>query len=263
MSGDQAKREYSAAVLVIGNEVLSGRVHDANLPFLAARLKARGIRLREARVVADTYPAIIGALDALRAAYDYVLTTGGIGPTHDDITADAVARAFGRRLRPEPRAVEILERYYGDDISAARLRMANTPEGAELLDNPVSMAPGFRVENVYVLPGVPSIMQAIFDGFEDRLAGGAPLLARTVTAVVAESRAADGLAAIQGRYPEVEIGSYPQLRQGRYASSFVVRGIDEAKLDAATTEICALVRSLGAEPEVFDRERTAKEDRGD
>jgi len=206
---DSDERIYTAAVIVIGNEVLSGRIQDANLHYLALGLKERGIRLLEARVIPDVGETIAGAVNELRARHDYVFTTGGIGPTHDDITAESVARAFGVALSPHPDAVRILEEYYGEDINEARMRMANVPVGGELLENPVSRAPGFRIGNVFVLPGVPRIMQAIFDGLKHTLAGGRPMMSRTVTAFVAESSAAQELAAIQERFPDVELGSYP------------------------------------------------------
>ncbi|MDX1432168.1 MAG: competence/damage-inducible protein A [Gammaproteobacteria bacterium] len=251
---ETGERVYTAAVLVIGNEVLSGRIQDANIHFLANAFRALGIRLREARVVPDVDRAIIDAVNELRARHDYVMTTGGIGPTHDDITAECVARAFGVTLERNAEALAILEDYYGDDINEARMRMANIPAGATLLDNPVSRAPGFQIGNVFVLPGVPRIMQAMFDGFRHRLAGGRPLLSRTVTAFIPESYAAAGLADIQARHPEAEIGSYPHFRQRRFGTSLVVRGTDPAVLAAATEEVVALVRALGEEPEVSEGE---------
>ncbi len=249
-----SERIYTAAVVVIGNEVLSGRVRDANVQHLAGVLRDAGVRLREARVIPDVEAIIVDTVNALRAAHDYVFTTGGIGPTHDDITAESVATAFGVALERNPRAVQILEDFYGDDINPARLRMANVPAGGELLDNPVSRAPGFRIENVYVLPGVPRIMQAMVDGFKHTLAGGRPLRSRTVTAPIAESVAAPGLEAIQGRHPDVEIGSYPFMRAGRYGTSLVARAVDATLLDAVCAEIAEMVRGLGAEPEIRDGE---------
>lgn len=251
---EDVEKTYTAAVVIIGNEVLSGRIQDANLQFLAVTLKARGIRLREARVVADDPAAIVGTVNALRASYDYVFTTGGIGPTHDDITAQCVADAFGVPLLRDPRAVKLLEDYYGDRINEARLRMANVPQGADLLENPVSRAPGFQLGNVFVLPGVPSIMRAMVDGFKHRLAGGAPILARTVGATLPESLVAAGLEAIQNRYPELEIGSYPYMRANRFGTSLVLRGTDAERLDLAAAEVAALVRSLGADPDLYDGE---------
>ncbi|HEV7371975.1 competence/damage-inducible protein A [Arenibaculum sp.] len=242
----------TAAILVIGNEILSGRTQDANLAFLARRLTGIGVRLREARVVPDDADEIVAALDALRSRYDHVFTTGGIGPTHDDITSACVARAFGVPLERNPEAVRRLEAHYGDPamLNAARLRMAEIPAGATLIDNPVSAAPGFTIGNVHVLAGVPTIMQAMFDGIAAGLKGGDPVHARTVTCSLAEGTLAEGLGALQDRYPGLEIGSYPWFRNRQFGVSLVLRGTDVAELDRATEELCGLVRSLGGEPEV-------------
>jgi molybdenum cofactor synthesis domain-containing protein len=244
------ERVYTAAVVVIGNEVLSGRVQDLNVHFLAGRLKEQGIRLREVRIIPDVKDTIVGTVNVLRAAHDYVFTTGGIGPTHDDITAESVAAAFGVALERDARAVALLEEYYGDRINEGRLRMASVPAGAELLDNPVSWAPGFRIANVYVLPGVPRIMQAMYDTFKDRLAGGRPVRSCTINAFLPESVVASGLAAIQARYDDVEIGSYPYVREQRFGCALVARAVDEARLAEATRDIAELVTSLGGEPEI-------------
>ena len=248
------ERIYNAAIVVIGNEVLSGRVQDANVNYLALRLKDQGIRLVEVRIIPDVERTIADTVNALRAEHDYVFTTGGIGPTHDDITAQSVATAFGVALERNPDAVRLLEEYYGDRINEGRMRMANIPAGAELLDNPVSWAPGFRLGNVYVLPGVPRIMQAMFDSFRHRLAGGRPVRSRTVNAFVAESVVAGGLAALQERFEDVEIGSYPYVRDHRFGCALVARCVDETRLAAATDAIAALVRELGGEPEILDGE---------
>jgi molybdenum cofactor synthesis domain-containing protein len=251
------ERSYTAAVIVIGNEVLSGRVQDANVKFLALRLNEQGIRLREARVIPDVEEVVAATVNELRAAHDYVFTTGGIGPTHDDITAQSVATAFGVALERNPEAVELLESYYGDRINEGRLRMAKVPAGGELLENPVSWAPGFRLHNVYVLPGVPSIMRAMFDTFKHRLAGGRPVRSRTVNAFLPESTVAGGLAAIQERLPDVEIGSYPYVRDERFGCALVSRSVDVARLDEAVAAIATLVRELGTEPEIVDGEASA------
>lgn len=248
------ERVYTAALIVIGNEVLSGRIQDANLNFLATQLKAQGIRLLEARVIPDVREAIIEAVNGLRTKHDYVFTTGGIGPTHDDITAQSIAQAFGVALHKNPKAVKLLIEYYGDRMNQGRMRMANVPVGATLLDNPVSWAPGFQLENVYVLPGVPSIMQAMFDTFKHRLAGGRPVLSRTVNAFVPESVVAPGLAEIQQRNLQVEIGSYPYVRDQRFGCALVTRTEHAALLDEVSQEIAALVMRLGGEPEVIDGE---------
>jgi molybdenum cofactor synthesis domain-containing protein len=239
----------TAAVLVIGNEILSGRTRDSNLYYLATGLTGIGIRLREARVIPDDEAEIVKAVNDCRARYDYVITTGGIGPTHDDITAECVAKAFGVKLIRNPAAVARLDRHYEPGmLNEARLRMANTPEGATLIDNPISAAPGFQIGNVFVLAGVPSIMQAMFDGLKGRLKGGAPVLSRTVSAFVGEGTIAEGLGALQQRYPDLEIGSYPHFRSGRFGASFVLRGTDRDRIAAAATELHGLIRALGAEP---------------
>lgn len=249
MAAESAERIITAAVLVIGNEILSGRTKDANLGFLAEELTKLGVRLREARVIADVEGEIIAAVNECRAKYDYVFTTGGIGPTHDDITSASVARAFGRALILDPRARAILERHYPPGgLNEARLRMAHVPEGAELIENPVSSAPGFRMDNVFVMAGVPAVMRAMFDGLKGGLAGGKPVLSQTVGAFLGEGTIAAGLGALQDRYPALEIGSYPFYRQGRYGASFVLRGTDRAPIAAAAQELRALIRQLGAEP---------------
>ena len=243
----------TAAVIIIGNEVLSGRTKDANLAHLGEQLNAHGIRLAEARVVRDDEAAIVEAVNTLRARCDYVFTTGGIGPTHDDITAQCVSAALGRALVRNPAAVARLEDHYrgGDiELTEARLRMANTPAGddVELLDNPVSGAPGWRCENVFVLPGVPRIMQAIVAILLPKLAGGAVVESRTIAAYVPEGDLADPLAQVQADHPAVEIGSYPYFRAGRFGASLVMRSADVNALEACADAVRAMVRSLGAEP---------------
>ena len=241
--------QVTAAVLVIGNEILSGRTKDANLPYLGERLGELGIRLAEARVVPDLKDEIVAAVNALRARYTYVFTTGGIGPTHDDITAECVAAAFDRPLIRNPEALALLQAHYAPgDLNEARLRMANTPEGASLIENPISHAPGFRIENVHVLAGVPAVMRAMFEGLAPGLSGGPPLRARTLTSSLPEGTLAAGLGAVQARYPEVDIGSYPAFRDGRPSVAVVLRATDEPRLAAAAEEVGALIRELGAEP---------------
>jgi molybdenum cofactor synthesis domain-containing protein len=239
----------TAAVLLIGNEILSGRTKDANLNYLATELNAIGVRLMEARVVPDVPEAIIKAVNELRATYDYLFTTGGIGPTHDDITSECVAQAFGLPLIKNPRAVRLLTDHYGEaNLTEARLRMAHMPEGATLIDNPVSTAPGFQIGNVFVLAGVPAICRAMFDGLEGRLRTGDKVLSVTISAHVGEGVIAKGLGALQDRYQQLEIGSYPFFRQGLFGASFVVRGTDAVALTNAAEELRALIRSLGVEP---------------
>lgn len=240
-----------AAVLVIGNEILSGRTRDANMHWLGGQLAGLGIPLSEARVVPDEAPLIVEALDALRARYDYVFTTGGIGPTHDDITTDAVASAFGVPVERNAEAVRRLNAFYTrpGDLTDARLRMARIPAGATLLDNPVSGAPGFQIGNVYVLPGVPDIMQAMFEALRHRLSGGPPILSLAITAALGESRIAAGLGVVQSRYPELNIGSYPFVRGNGFGVQVVLRGLEYERLRAARAEVAEVMRAAGGEPE--------------
>ncbi len=237
----------TAAIVVIGNEILSGRTRDSNLTYIAERLSAMGIVLAEARIVPDREEAIAAAVNACRAVYTYVFTTGGIGPTHDDITARSVAMAFGVPIERNADAVARLERQYPEGgLNAARLGMADVPAGAELIDNPVSGAPGFRIENVFVLAGVPAIMKAMFDGLS--LTGGPPILSRTISCFLTEGGIAGGLAEIQARSPAADIGSYPFFRSGAFGTTLVVRGTDGEAVEAAAEEIRRLIAELGAEP---------------
>ena len=241
----------TAALIVIGNEILSGRTHDANVPYLAARLNDLGVRLREVRIVADDEAAIAAAVNVLRRAHDYVLVTGGIGPTHDDITAASVARAFAVPLERNAEALKRLEAFYagrGVDLNEARLGMADMPRGVELIDNPVSGAAGFQIENVFVMAGVPEIMQAMFEGVKHRLSGGAPLRTRTVAVDLPEGKIAEVLEGIQERYADVEIGSYPYYRSGAFGVKVVLRAVDAARLAAAAAELMRALRELGGTP---------------
>jgi molybdenum cofactor synthesis domain-containing protein len=246
---EEPPRTYNAAVLIIGNEILSGRTKDTNLPYLALELNKLGVRLTEARVVPDIEARIVEAVNALRASHDYVFTTGGIGPTHDDITAASMARAFGVALLRHPEAVERLARQFRDraDLNEARLRMANVPEGGLLIDNPVSGAPGFQIGNVFVMAGVPAIMQAMFQTLRHRLIGGLPMRSRLVATDLPEGRIAAGLGALQDRNPALEIGSYPFYRLGRFGVSLVIRGTGQAAIDAAAEELKSMLLELGGE----------------
>lgn len=243
----------TAAVIIIGNEVLSGRTKDANLPFLAKRLNQLGIRLREARIVADVESAIADAVNECRGRFDYVFTTGGIGPTHDDITSASVAKAFGVPVKPHPEAVARLERHYPrGEFNQARQRMTLIPEGGTLIDNPVSAAPGFQIGNVFVMAGVPTIMQAMFEGLTHRLVGGAPLLSRTLRTTLSEGMLAAGLGELQVRNPDVEIGSYPSFARREPGLRIVLRSVDQDRLEAAVAGLTDLVQSLGGEAQEID-----------
>jgi len=244
-----APKTVTACVLIIGNEILSGRTQDANLAFLAEGLNAAGIRVREARVIPDVAEEIVAAVNEVRRRFDYVFTTGGIGPTHDDITAQSIADAFGVKLILHPEAKRLLESHYPPGgLNEARLRMAHVPEGAALLPNPISRAPGFRIDNVFVLPGVPQIMQAIFTELKHRLVGGDKVLSRSVSCAHAEGTIAKDLAALQDVYPDLEIGSYPYYRRSDFGVTLVLRGTDRARLDEAAEQLKDMIRRLGGDP---------------
>jgi molybdenum cofactor synthesis domain-containing protein len=242
-----------AALVVIGNEILTGRTHDANTPWIAEKLGPHGIMLAEVRVVPDIEAKIIKAVNDLRAEYDYVLTTGGIGPTHDDITAESIAKAFGVKNVLNPQAREALLKYYGSEaeLTAPRLKMATVPEGAALIDNPVSGAPGFVMENVYALAGVPRIMQAMLDHVLTLMDKGAPYLSNTISCSLRESLVAEPFAALQERFPELIMGSYPHYRGGVLGLSLVLRGTDAMRLQDATDQLLAIIRGLGDEPKAM------------
>ena len=232
----------TAAMLVIGDEILSGRTRDSNMHHLAQQLTGHGIDLTEVRVVADTRAGIIAAVRALSAAYDHVFTSGGIGPTHDDITAEAVAAAFDTPISIRDDARALLQAHYdrsGQELNEARLRMARIPDGADLIDNPVSTAPGFTLQNVHVMAGVPSVFEAMVASVLPTLIGGAPLLSQTIRIERGEGEIAGPLTTLAEANPEVSIGSYPYIRNGVYGSNIVVRGTDGPQIDAVIT---ALVR---------------------
>ena len=237
-------KDPTACVLIIGNEILSGRTKDVNLNFIANRLTELGIRLSEARVIPDLSHAIVDTVNQCRARYNYVFTTGGIGPTHDDITAVCIAKAFGVPLVRHQPSVEKMEHYYGDKLNAARLKMADLPEGSEPIETRVTSAPGFRIENVYVLAGVPSIAQAMFDSVAPSLAHGAPVVSRYVEAHMGEGDLADALTEIQNAFPAVDLGSYPFFRTGRIGLSVVVKGTDVDAIDGAIEQVVKAVEAL-------------------
>jgi molybdenum cofactor synthesis domain-containing protein len=244
-------RVWTAALVVIGDEILSGRTQDKNIAQLATWLNDQGIRLAEVRVVPDDIERIGEAINALRVKHDYLFTTGGIGPTHDDITVDAVAAAFGVPAVVHPEAREILVDYYRDrpgGLTEARMRMARTPEGAELLRNPSSGAPGIKMGNVYVLAGVPGIAASMLDALTGKLEGGKPVVSVTVGARAPESDVADLLRETEEAHPGVSIGSYPFFRDGRYGSNFVIRSPDGELARRTGDELADRLREAGFDP---------------
>jgi molybdenum cofactor synthesis domain-containing protein len=233
----------TAAMLVIGDEILSGRTRDANMHFLAGEFTKHGIDLREVRIVSDDRPAIVAALNALRGSYDTVVTSGGIGPTHDDITADCVAEAFGVPIDVREDARALLAAHYerqGSDLNTARLRMARVPDGATLIDNPVSVAPGFTIGNVHVMAGVPSVFQAMVASLMPKLTGGAPLLSQTLRIMRGEGDIAGPLGELAREFDDLQFGSYPFQKDGVYGANVVVRGTEGGRIDAAMTRLSAL-----------------------
>jgi molybdenum cofactor synthesis domain-containing protein len=240
-----SKRIWTAALLVIGDEILSGRTQDKNVSQIATWLNLQGIRLSEVRVVPDVHERIVEAVNALRWGHDYLFTTGGIGPTHDDITVDAIADALGVAVVVHPKARAVLEAYYETrgGISEARLRMARVPEGAELIENRMSGAPGIRHGNIFILAGVPHIAGLMLEALSGKLEGGKPLLSATVGCWVPESEVADILRETERTHPGTQIGSYPFFKEGRVGANFVVRSTEQAVLD---TCVEALSEALGA-----------------
>jgi molybdenum cofactor synthesis domain-containing protein len=232
--------EVTAALLVIGDEILSGRTKDRNIGFIADHCTEIGIRLKEVRIISDDEAAIVAAVNALRPAYTYVFTTGGIGPTHDDITADSIARAFGVPIDVDPRAVALLrERYAEADLTPPRLRMARIPAGAALIENSVSKAPGFMIGNVIVMAGVPAIMQAMLHAVTPSLQRGAKLLSQSIRVNAPEGTVAAPLAECQRAFPDVAMGSYPFFEDGRYGTYLVFRSTDEAHIRQAKADLIA------------------------
>ena len=240
----------TACLLIIGDEILSGRTQDAHLKFFGERLAAMGINLSEVRVLPDVGGRIIEALNTLRAIYTYVFTTGGIGPTHDDITTPCVAKAFGRKVIRHPDAERNLRAYYGDRTNDARLRMAEVPDGpgVSLIENHISVAPGYRIENVFVMAGVPSVTRAMFDAAAPTLIGGAPMYSQSVDAHVREGDIAADLSAIQAEFPHVAIGSYPFMRLDKLGTSIVARSTDKAASGTVIAKVAQAMRTLGGEP---------------
>jgi molybdenum cofactor synthesis domain-containing protein len=243
------ERIWTAALLVIGDEILSGRTQDRNIAPIATWLNVQGVRLVEVRVVADVHERIVAAVNALRAENDYLFTTGGIGPTHDDITVDAIAAATGVEVEVHPKARAALERHYETrgGITEARLRMARVPAGASLIENKMSGAPGIRHGNIFILAGVPHIAALMLDALSGTIEGGKPLLSRTVGGWVPESEVAELLRDTERAHGGVQIGSYPFFREGRVGANFVVRSTDQAVLDACVEDLVARLEADGRE----------------
>src|SRR4051812_25305959 len=241
------ERIWTAGLLVIGDEILSGRTQDRNIAQVGGWLNLQGIRLNEVRVVPDVVPRIAEAVNALRAENDYLFTTGGIGPTHDDMTVDAIAAALGVDVVVHPRARATLEAYYASrgGITDARLRMARVPDGADLIENKASGAPGIRIGNIFILAGVPHIATAMLEALSGKLEGGRPLLSRTVGSWTPESEVADMLREVEAAHEQCQIGSYPFIRAGKFGADFVVRSTDEAALDACVEDLVARLRAAG------------------
>ena len=237
----------TACIIVIGNEVLSGRTQDLNINFLAKGLGAIGMPLREVRIIPDVPETIIATVNECRGKFDHVFTTGGIGPTHDDITSECVSRAFGVPWEPQPEAWARMERHYKPgEFNAARQRMATMPRGAVLIDNPVSIAPGFTIGNVHVMAGVPRVMQAMWGTLAPTLAGGTPVQSRAVHSLgLAEGAIAEGLGAVQAAFPEVDLGSYPFYRASGNGVALVAKGTDVAVLEEVVGRVTSLIIGLG------------------
>lgn len=243
------ERIWNAGLLVIGDEILSGRTQDRNIAAIATWLNLQGIRLGEVRVVPDDLDRIAEAVNALRTSFDYLFTTGGIGPTHDDITVDAIAAALGIEVVIHPQARSRLESYYSTrgGLNEARLRMARVPDGAELIENPVSGAPGIRLGNIFILAGVPHIAANMLEALSGKLEGGRPLLSVSIGCWVAESEVADLLRSTEKDHPDCRIGSYPFFRKDRVGANFVIRSVDPQRLSACVADLNARLAKAGRE----------------
>lgn len=243
---EEGESVVTAALIVIGDEILSGRTKDQNIGYMADYMTAIGIRLEEVRVVPDDEDRIVEAVNTLRTRFTYVFTTGGIGPTHDDITADSVAKAFGVSIDIDERALALMrQRYEPERLTEARLRMARIPDGADLVDNSVSITPGFMLENVVVMAGVPRIMQVMLDAVTPRLKKGRKMLSATVRVEEPEGDVAPGLGAVQGDFEDVQMGSYPFYEKGTLGTHLVLRATDEGRLEAARAAIWQMLKDAG------------------
>ena len=244
--------KVNAAILIIGNEILSGRTQDTNTSTLATWLNSIGVKVNEVRVIPDVEKTIVDTLNILRKENNYVFTTGGIGPTHDDITAQSVSKAFGRKYEIHKEAFKILEAYYKPgEFNEGRQRMVWMPESAELILNPTSGAPGFSVENVFCLPGVPSILKSMLGGLKNRIVGGAPILSHTISLRTVESEIAKSLTSVQEQNKDTEIGSYPFFHAGKLGVSIVIRSEDQSKINVSKNQILEFVNRM--QIEIVDR----------
>ena len=244
--------KVNAAILIIGNEILSGRTQDTNTSTLANWLNSIGVKVNEVRVIPDTEKKIVDTLNVLREENNYVFTTGGIGPTHDDITAQSVAKAFGLKYEVHKEAFKILEAYYKPgEFNEGRQKMVWMPESAELILNPTSGAPGFSVKNVFCLPGVPSILKSMLGGLKNRIVGGKPILSHTISLRTVESEIASSLTKVQDKNKEVEIGSYPFFHAGKLGVSIVLRSEDQSKIDLCNSQILEFIKEKKIE--IVDR----------
>ena len=245
-----ARKPVTGCLIIIGNEILSGRTQDTNLAHLAVELNELGVRMVEARVIPDIESTIIDTVNECRQNFDYVFTTGGIGPTHDDITADCIALAFGTELEMHTEVVQLIKkRDSSPEVMESRLRMARIPRGATLIENPAGGPPGFQVENVFVMAGVPTVMKAMVSTFDKyRIKGGDPVRSRSIGAYLSEGQVAVNLRAIQEAHPDVDLGSYPFYRPDGYGTNLVMRGTDEDELDVMLEKVRQMIIDFGAEP---------------
>jgi molybdenum cofactor synthesis domain-containing protein len=244
--------KVNAAILIIGNEILSGRTQDTNTSTLATWLNSIGVKVGEVRVIPDIEKTIIDTINLLRKNYDYVFTTGGIGPTHDDITAESISKAFGLKYEIHQEAFKILEAYYKKgEFNEGRQKMVWMPQNANLILNPTSGAPGFNVENVFCLPGVPTILKSMLGGLKNRIVGGEPILSKTISLRTVESEIAKSLTKVQENNQDVEIGSYPFFQAGKLGVSIVIRSEDQSKIDSCNSQILKFVNEKNIE--IVDR----------
>jgi len=244
--------KVNAAILIIGNEILSGRTQDTNTSTLATWLNSIGVKVGEVRVIPDIEKKIIDTINLLRKNYDYVFTTGGIGPTHDDITAESISKAFGLKYEIHQEAFKILEAYYKEgEFNEGRQKMVWMPQNANLILNPTSGAPGFNVENVFCLPGVPSILKSMLGGLKNRIVGGDPILSKTISLRTVESEIAKSLTEVQENNQDVEIGSYPFFQAGKLGVSIVIRSEDQSKIESCNSQILKFVNEKSIE--IVDR----------